>query len=136
MIRIINQHAFAISHYSGQVKYDSAHFQERNRNVMSPELIEVMRQSQNPRLVEFFTNKLTASGSLTVAISPSEGAGKDLKRTMTVTMDKVNIILFKKIFFYHESFLIFHFFNFYRSSTRRRLGNIHRGVKCEQPQNS
>ncbi|CAG7716563.1 unnamed protein product [Allacma fusca] len=65
-IRQKDEISFSVAHYSGQVIYDACNFVERNKNFLSPEMIQVMRISTNPTIVQLYSNQMTKTGNLTI----------------------------------------------------------------------
>ncbi|CAL8096465.1 unnamed protein product [Orchesella dallaii] len=83
-IRATDTSTFTVSHYSGQVIYDARNFVERNKNFTSPEMIQVMRLSENPAVVQLFSNLMTKTGNLT--ISEEDMQGKQTKWTSALAV--------------------------------------------------
>ncbi|XP_063851203.1 LOW QUALITY PROTEIN: neither inactivation nor afterpotential protein C-like [Scylla paramamosain] len=65
-LQAVSDYTFAIAHYVGRVKYDICGFVEKNRDQVSPELIQTLRKSANEHLRTMFCNKLTKTGNLTI----------------------------------------------------------------------
>ena len=57
---------FSVAHYTGTVPYNSKEMPDKNRDFLPPELIETMRDSENPIVRMMFTNKLDRTGNLIV----------------------------------------------------------------------
>jgi myosin-1 len=54
---------FIIHHYAGKVSYDADGFCERNRDVLFPDLIEMMQASDNNFIVSLFPENLSGSAA-------------------------------------------------------------------------
>ncbi|CAB4009295.1 myosin-IIIa isoform X2, partial [Paramuricea clavata] len=52
--------SFAIKHYAGKVFYDATGFLEKNRDTMSPDIIHVLRTSENMLLRTYFSQGLSS----------------------------------------------------------------------------
>jgi len=55
---------FTILHYAGKVTYDARHFLDKNRNHISPEIIQLLRQSTMSVIKALFETPLTKTGHL------------------------------------------------------------------------
>lgn len=58
-----------MAHYTGKVSYDAREIADKNKDFLPPEMIETMRASINTTVQQFFRNKLTKTGNLTVSSS-------------------------------------------------------------------
>lgn len=54
--------SFVISHYAGRVKYDATNFLEKNRDTLSPDIIHVLRSSDNRLVRTLMQHPLSGSG--------------------------------------------------------------------------
>lgn len=79
-LQAVSDYTFAITHYVGRVKYDIHGFVEKNRDQISPELIQTLRKSANDHVRTMFCNKLTKTGNLTIE-------GEDVKKGKRTTPD-------------------------------------------------
>lgn len=66
-LEVLNKHEFSIAHYTGRVVYNTKEMPQRNRDFLPPEIIEVMRGSENAIVKSLFTNRLDKMGNLYVA---------------------------------------------------------------------
>ncbi|KAK0157852.1 hypothetical protein PV328_011542 [Microctonus aethiopoides] len=81
-IKAINYHEFTVAHYTGKVVYNAGDIVEKNRDFVSPEIINTMRLSQSEMIKEMFTNQLTKSGNLTIIVNDQkEVPKKQMKNT-------------------------------------------------------
>lgn len=62
----MSKHEFSIAHYTGRVVYSTKEMPQRNRDFLPPEIIEVMRSSENVIVKSLFTNRLDKMGNLYV----------------------------------------------------------------------
>ncbi|CAH1176110.1 unnamed protein product [Phaedon cochleariae] len=77
---------FAVAHFTGKVTYNVRDMSEKNRDYLSPEIIETMRSSKNPIVSMLFSNKLDRTGNLIV---PSEEIRKSKYRySPKISIDK------------------------------------------------
>lgn len=60
---------FTVAHYTGKVNYDARDLIEKNRDFVPPEMMETMRASKEHIIKLCFTNPLSKSGNLTMAMS-------------------------------------------------------------------
>ncbi|XP_033328921.2 STKc_myosinIII_N_like and MYSc_Myo21 domain-containing protein ninaC isoform X1 [Megalopta genalis] len=67
-VKPVSSHEFTVAHYTGKVMYDASEIAEKNRDFVSPDMIETFRLSSLELVQEMFTNKLTKSGSLTIIV--------------------------------------------------------------------
>jgi myosin-3 len=63
---------FSVAHYSGKINYDTRDFIEKNRDFLPPEMMETMRLSECDIIKTLFTNALSKSGNLTMAMTEIE----------------------------------------------------------------
>lgn len=63
-INTISSHQFTVAHYPGKVVYDIANIVGKNRDFVSPEMINTMRLSSSDLIAQLFTGKLTKTGNL------------------------------------------------------------------------
>lgn len=61
-------HEFTVAHYSGKIIYDTRDFVEKNRDFQPLEMIETLRLSEDEVVKVCFTNPLSKSGNLTMAL--------------------------------------------------------------------
>lgn len=54
--------SFVIAHYAGRVKYDATNFLEKNRDTLSPDIIQVLRSSDNRLVRTLMQHPLARSG--------------------------------------------------------------------------
>ncbi|XP_022785174.1 myosin-IIIb-like isoform X2 [Stylophora pistillata] len=54
--------SFVIAHYAGRVKYDATNFLEKNRDTLSPDIIHVLRSSDNRLVRTLMQHPLARSG--------------------------------------------------------------------------
>lgn len=54
--------SFAINHYAGRVKYDATNFLEKNRDTLSPDIIHVLRSSDNRLVRTLMQHPLSSTG--------------------------------------------------------------------------
>lgn len=66
-VKPINSEEFAISHYTGKITYRVKDVAQDNRDFLPPEIIDVLRMSDNSLIKMFFTNKLNKTGNITVS---------------------------------------------------------------------
>ena len=71
-VKVSGDREFAVNHYTGKLTYDANEIAEKNRDFVSPEMIETLRQSTDTLVQELFTNKLTKGGALTIVIDESK----------------------------------------------------------------
>jgi len=64
-VEAVSSHEFTIAHYTGKLIYDASEIAVKNRDFVSPEIIDVLRFSSHDAVKQMFTNKLTKSGNLT-----------------------------------------------------------------------
>ncbi|EKX40285.1 hypothetical protein GUITHDRAFT_57369, partial [Guillardia theta CCMP2712] len=68
---ITRDDVFIIQHYAGEVSYESCGFLEKNRDVLLPDIRELLRASSSSIILELFDTELRAgnerSGAITVA---------------------------------------------------------------------
>ncbi|CAD7079978.1 unnamed protein product [Hermetia illucens] len=74
-IKKCGNHDISITHYTGKITYDVRGFPDTNRDFVPPEMIESLRTSLDEMICLMFTNNLTKSGNLTIAMD-EEGKGK------------------------------------------------------------
>ncbi|KAK6166430.1 hypothetical protein SNE40_023124 [Patella caerulea] len=55
---------FCIDHYAGRVEYDAKGFLEKNRDRLSPEVLNILRTSENSVVKALFLTPLTKTGNL------------------------------------------------------------------------
>ncbi|XP_053330749.1 unconventional myosin-Ie-like [Spea bombifrons] len=75
---------FIVHHYAGKVSYDANGFCERNRDVLFPDLIELMQSSEIPFIRERFPENLSADkkGRPSTASSKIKKQANDLVQTL------------------------------------------------------
>ncbi|KAJ8934235.1 hypothetical protein NQ314_013494, partial [Rhamnusium bicolor] len=67
-VKITDDLEFSVTHYTGKVSYNVREIPEKNRDFLSPEVIETLRNSQNPIISMLFTNKLDKNGNLCIPV--------------------------------------------------------------------
>lgn len=67
-----SSHEFTIAHYTGKINYDARDLIEKNRDFLPPEMVETLRSSSEHILRVGFTNPLSKSGNLTMAMNSDE----------------------------------------------------------------
>lgn len=65
-------HEFTIAHYTGKVNYDARDLIEKNRDFLPPEMMETLRASSEHIVKICFTNPLSKSGILTMAMNSDD----------------------------------------------------------------
>ncbi|XP_074662164.1 myosin-IIIb-like [Tubulanus polymorphus] len=60
----VDRPMFIIQHYAGSVQYDVNGFLEKNRDRLAPEIVQLLRMSDNPLLRTLFQNPITKTGSV------------------------------------------------------------------------
>lgn len=65
-------HEFSIAHYTGKVNYDSRELIEKNCDFVPPEMMETLRSSSEYLVRICFTNPLSKSGNLTMAMNSDQ----------------------------------------------------------------
>lgn len=65
-------HEFTVAHYTGKVNYDSRDLIEKNRDFVPPEMMETLRSSSEFVVRVCFTNALSKSGNLTMAMNSDQ----------------------------------------------------------------
>ncbi|KAH1024086.1 hypothetical protein HUJ05_003643 [Dendroctonus ponderosae] len=55
---------FAVAHFTGRVSYNSREMSDKNRDFLPAEVIETLRESENPIIRSLFLNKLDKTGCL------------------------------------------------------------------------
>ncbi|XP_033123994.1 unconventional myosin-Ie-like [Anneissia japonica] len=85
---------FTIHHYAGKVTYDVNGFCERNRDVLFPDLIELMQSSQNPFIVQLFPEQVgnNKSRPTTASTKIKAQANKLVSRLMQCTPHYIRCI--------------------------------------------
>lgn len=63
-----SSYEFIVAHYTGRVTYDARDLVEKNRDFIPPEMLETMRTSSEHIVKLCFTNSLTKTGNLTMAM--------------------------------------------------------------------
>lgn len=71
---------FSIAHYTGKLNYDARDLIEKNRDFLPPEMMETLRSSKEYIVKICFTNALTKSGNLTMALMPDASEGDTVRR--------------------------------------------------------
>ncbi|XP_050526951.1 neither inactivation nor afterpotential protein C [Daktulosphaira vitifoliae] len=66
-VQIVDSKSFSVAHYSGLITYQLKDLIEKNRDFLTPEVIETIRGSKDSTLKELFTNRLTKCGNLTAS---------------------------------------------------------------------
>lgn len=69
-----------MAHYTGKVTYDARDLIEKNRDFLPPEMMETLRSSTEPIIKTCFTNPLSKSGNLTMAMHSEEPTGNEKGR--------------------------------------------------------
>ncbi|GJQ69847.1 putative myosin [Trypoxylus dichotomus] len=65
-IKTVNINEFSIAHFTGKIVYQVKDMGRDNRNFLPPEIIDVLRLSDNPLIKMFFMNKLNKTGNLNI----------------------------------------------------------------------
>lgn len=100
-----NSHEFTVAHYTGKVMYNARDFVEKNRDFLPPEMLETMRLSEESIVKICFSNPLSKSGNLTMAMIEEGGGGGNKKAKWAGALinekskNKVRIYLQFKIVF-------------------------------------
>lgn len=68
-VQRFSAHEFTIAHYTGKVNYDARDLIEKNRDFLPPEMMETLRASEEHIVKIGFTNPLSKSGNLTMALN-------------------------------------------------------------------
>ncbi|XP_072936973.1 neither inactivation nor afterpotential protein C-like [Epargyreus clarus] len=89
-IKLTGDYEFCIAHYTGKVNYDAREMADKNRDFLSPEIIENMRASSDVTLQHLFKNKLTKSGNLTISTSQLMPEGSKGEKVQNVKTRKFN----------------------------------------------
>lgn len=63
-LKILSSHEFSVAHYTGKVNYDIADIVEKNRDFVSPEMINTMKLSSLHLIKQMFISKLSRTGNL------------------------------------------------------------------------
>lgn len=63
---------FTIAHYTGKVNYDARDLIEKNRDFIPPEMLETLRGSNEYLVKLCFTNSLSKTGNLTMALDSEQ----------------------------------------------------------------
>ncbi|XP_060081250.1 uncharacterized protein LOC132560604 [Ylistrum balloti] len=101
-----DQAVFGVKHFAGQVWYDASMLIEKNRDMLSPDLITCMKQSTNPFVSDLFTAKKGPTGTISATVHkirkskkeagarPTESAGRptltpDLGATLQMRYGKI-----------------------------------------------
>lgn len=118
-IKAVSSVEFSITHYTGTVVYNATEIPDKNRDFLPPEIIEVLRSSENSPIKLMFTNKLNKMGNVTISFgnenirrkiisssSSSEDENKELThqysqikrmRTLATTFRAVSLDLLKEL---------------------------------------
>lgn len=75
-----SSHEFTVAHYTGKILYTARDFIEKNRDFLPPEMLETMRLSQESVVKICFSNPLSKSGNLTMAMTEDGGSDGKSKR--------------------------------------------------------
>lgn len=67
-----SSHEFTVAHYTGKVNYDARDLIEKNRDFVPPEMMETLRASKEHIMKICFTNPLSKSGNLTMALNTDQ----------------------------------------------------------------
>ncbi|XP_023317073.1 neither inactivation nor afterpotential protein C isoform X2 [Trichogramma pretiosum] len=86
-VKVAGEKEFSVAHYTGKLTYDANDIVEKNRDFVSPEMIETLRQSTDRLVNQLFTNKLTKGGALTIHSDESLKA-KDKQPKKTTARSK------------------------------------------------
>lgn len=68
-IQRYSNHEFTVAHYTGKMNYDARDVIEKNRDFLPPEMVETMRASNEHIISVCFTNLLSKTGNLTMAMN-------------------------------------------------------------------
>ncbi|KAK9687666.1 Myosin head (motor domain) [Popillia japonica] len=66
-VKTENIDEFSITHFTGKITYQTTSMGKDNRDFLPPEVIDVLRLSDNPLVKMFFSNKLNKTGNLNVS---------------------------------------------------------------------
>lgn len=64
-VKATGPYEFSVAHYTGKIVYEAREIVEKNRDFLSAEIFETLRQSTNEQVRYLFSNKLSKSGNLT-----------------------------------------------------------------------
>ena len=64
VVEVNTDGSFVLHHHGGPVTYRADNFIEKNRDLLSVDLIELMRQSRNTHLPTLFKNQMTKTGNI------------------------------------------------------------------------
>lgn len=112
-------HEFTIAHYTGKVNYDARDLIEKNRDFLPAEIMETLRTSTEPIVKVCFTNPLTKSGNLTMAMNsdqtePSSSARRKSKWGAALMSEKPKIKVCLKFIFLLVKVWVLFAINIYR----------------------
>jgi myosin III len=68
-----SNHEFTVAHYTGKIMYNARDFIEKNKDFLPPEMMETMRMSLENVVKICFSNPLSKSGNLTMAMNEDGG---------------------------------------------------------------
>lgn len=92
-VNAVSNTEFSIAHYTGTVLYDAKEIPDKNRDFLPPEIIEVLRASEDPIVKILFTNKLDRLGNLNVAFGETMVKRKNfLSSSSSEDDNKVNLL--------------------------------------------
>lgn len=69
-VQRFSAHEISIAHYTGKINYDARDLIDKNRDFVPPEMMETLRASNDIIVKICFTNPLSKSGNLTMAMTP------------------------------------------------------------------
>lgn len=67
-VQVVERLEFSVAHYTGRVMYNAKNISEKNRDYLSPEIIEVFRSSNNSIVELLFKSKLDKAGNLVIPV--------------------------------------------------------------------
>nr|XP_022914379.1 neither inactivation nor afterpotential protein C [Onthophagus taurus] len=95
-IKPINHKEFAVSHYAGKIVYNINRMASQNGDFLPPEVINVFRDSNNPLIKAFFTNRLSKTGNVRVNFE-EKTVRKSNKFSSSSSEDEGNFSQIKKM---------------------------------------
>lgn len=76
-VKVVSPVEFAITHYTGTVVYNAKEIPDKNRDFLPPEIIEVLRNSENSIVRSIFSKKLNKMGNVAISFG-EEPTGKQI----------------------------------------------------------
>ncbi|KAK7881492.1 hypothetical protein WMY93_029901 [Mugilogobius chulae] len=95
---------FGITHYAGKVIYNAAGFLAKNRDTLPPDIILLLRSSENELICKLVTHPLTKTGNL----AHTKGKGMNTLRspratTRTANLSKMGVLSLYRSYSFMES---------------------------------